>query len=237
MESSPIPAVLLEELRSLGTCTVANAIEQLGVRLFNEGFTNSSLRSQTPALPPVAAYAVPVRIRCSSPPPVGPSYIESTQWWDYIRSFPQPRFVVIEDVDPFPGTGALVGQIHAAILKALGCVAVATNGGVRDLPSVAATGFALFAGNLAVSHTYAHIVEIGSPVKIAGLAIAPGDLLLGDLHGLLSIPITRSAEIISIARQLIDRERQLLSLCSAGAFPLEQARELIRGFRTHPLPH
>jgi regulator of RNase E activity RraA len=215
----------------------ANAIEQLGIRLFNEGFTNASVRSQTPALPPVLGYAVTVKIRCSSPPPIGPAYIESTQWWDYIRSIPQPRLVVIEDVDPFPGTGALVGQVHAAILKSLGCVGVATNGAVRDLPAVAGMGFAMFAGNLGVSHAYAHIVEMGSVVKIGGLAISPGDLIHGDLHGLLSIPKERSAEVISIAQQLLDRERQLLNLCGAGASPLEEVRELIRGFRVHPLQH
>src|SRR5208282_3770817 len=53
-----------------------------------------------------------------------------------------------------PGRGAFVGDMHAAILKALGCVGYLTNGAVRELPSVRTMGVQLFAGSVAVSHAY-----------------------------------------------------------------------------------
>lgn len=229
-----IPSELLAELRSFSTCAVANAIEHLRVRLFNEGFTDGSIRCCTPVSTSVLGYAVTVKIRCSSPP-TGPAYIEQTQWWDHILSLPQPRFVIIQDVDPSPGTGALIGQVHSAILRALGCVGAATNGAVRDVPAVSASGFSLFAGSLSVSHAYSHIVEMGSPVEIGGLKINHGDLIQGDCHGLLSIPQDRAAEITPIARKMLEREQRLFGLCQADIFSIDQLRDAIRDFRTHPL--
>ena len=81
---------------------------------------------------------------------------------------------MVEDADEHPGVGAFVGEVHANILKALGCVAYVTNGSVRDVPRVAATGFQLFASHLAVSHAYVHIVEFGQPVTVGGLVVNPG---------------------------------------------------------------
>ena len=50
-------------------------------------------------------------------------------------------------------------------------------------------GFQLFAGSVSVSHSYAHIIEFGEPVEIGGLKIQSGDLMHGDRHGVLTIPL------------------------------------------------
>ena len=89
----------LAALAALDTCTVANAIETFGVRLRNEGYADSSIRSIFPSLPPMVGYAATVRIRCSNPPLRGQAYVERTDWWNYLLSLPAPRVVAIEDVD------------------------------------------------------------------------------------------------------------------------------------------
>lgn len=221
---------LLEELRGLPSCAVANAIERLKVRLRNEGFTNDVIR-RFAGEGPTVGHAVTVRIRCSAPPVEGQDYLESTQWWNYILSVPEPRLVLIQDVDPFPGTGALVGEVHANILRALGCVGVVTNGAIRDLLALEKMGFHAFAQRLAVSHAYSHIVEMGGPVEIAGLKVASGDLLHGDVHGLISIPSEIAAEIPAVAAKLGEREKKILELCEPGRFSVETLREAIRAFR------
>ena len=111
------------------------------------------------------------------------------------RRFPKPRVIVLQDADHEPGLGAFVGEIHATIGLALNCVGCVTNGAVRDLPAVEATGFQLFARHVSVSHAYAHITEFGEPVEIDGLKISSGDLLFGDLHGVLSIPLSIAAQV------------------------------------------
>src|SRR5215469_6737090 len=138
----------LEKLRRFDTCTLCNAIERLNLRPRNEGFIVGTIHCRYPQLPPVTGYAVTGKMRSSMPPVRGGRYYEDTEWWRYLETVPAPRIVVIEDIDPVPGTGALFGEVHARICRALGCVAYVTNGAVRDLPEIEASGFQLFAGSV-----------------------------------------------------------------------------------------
>jgi regulator of RNase E activity RraA len=174
-------------------------------------------------------YAVPIKIRCSSPPSKGHAYLDRTDWWKYILTLPEPRVVAIQDADDQPGTGAFLGEVHSSILLALGCVGAVTNGAVRDLSAVESMRFQLFAGNAAVSHAYSHIVEIGSEVQIGGLKIKPGELLHGDRHGILSIPIGLAAEIPAVANNILEQERKLIALCRSRDFTLEQLSAAVKG--------
>jgi 4-hydroxy-4-methyl-2-oxoglutarate aldolase len=208
----------LEALRRLDTCAVSNAIDTFELRLRNEGYADSNIRCFFPYLRSMAGYAVTVKIRCSTLPPTGHHYIDRTDWWTRVLACPEPRIVVIEDVDNPPGAGAFLGEVHAQILRALGCVGAVTNGAVRDLPAVANIPFHFFAGSVAVSHAYAHIVEIGSGATIGGLKVSEGDLLHGDQHGLLSIPKKIAACIPAVAAKTAESERKLIALCRSGGF-------------------
>jgi 4-hydroxy-4-methyl-2-oxoglutarate aldolase len=89
-------------------------------------------------------------------------------------------------------------------------------------------GFAVFAGNVAVSHAFAHLVEFGHPVEIAGLRIAPGDLLAGDRHGLLSVPPELVPDLPARAAALLAEEKKILDFCRSPEFGLEKLRALVR---------
>ncbi len=217
-----------EALRRLDTCTVANAIETFGLRLRNEGFVDASVRCLFPRLAHMLGYAVTAQIRCSGPPPEGHAYLDRTDWWYHILSVPPPRVVVIEDVDAKPGTGALLGEVHANILIALECVGAVTNGGVRDLPAVEAAGFQFFARNPVVSHSYVHITQIGGMVEIGGMKVQPGDLIHGDCHGVLSVPNEIAPQIPAIAARLMERDRKLIGLCRASDFDLEKLQRAVK---------
>ncbi len=137
MNVEPLMPLQLEQLRSLSTCVVASAIETFGVRLRNKGFSDSRLHCIFEDLPTTVGYAATARIRSADPPMEGHSYYDRGAWWDSLLKIPAPRVVIIEDVDSKPGLGAFIGEVHANILLALGCVAVVTNGAVRDLPDFA----------------------------------------------------------------------------------------------------
>lgn len=185
---SLIRAEEFEALRRLDTCTVSNAIETFEVRLRNAGFADARIRCMFEDFPPMVGYAATARLRSGEPPVAGRAFRDRTDWWNSILEIPSPRIVVLEDLDKPPGLGAFIGDMHAAILKALGCVGYVTDGAVRELPRVREMGLQLFAGSVAVSHAYAHISDFGSVVKVAGLEVHPGDLLHGDRHGLLTVP-------------------------------------------------
>ncbi len=189
---------------------------------------NGSVRCMFPHLPPRVGYAVTARIRSSSTPVAGRLYYDRADWWSYVLTIPPPRFIVAEDVDHKPGFGALFGEVHANISRALHCLAYLTNGSVRDLPGIEAAGFQVFAASISVSHAYAHVVEFGEPVEIGGLRIAPGDLLHGDQHGVLSIPISIAPEIPRKAAEMLETERELIEFCHSKTFSFQKLTEKIQ---------
>ncbi len=225
--STRLSAADFDRLRKLDTCTVSNAIERLGVRLRDEGFASSAVRCQFPQLGPMLGYAVTARARSSQPPIKIRWYHERMDWWNYIAGMPEPRVMVVQDIDETPGFGALVGAVHSAIALALNCAGHVTNGAVRDLSKVESMGFHLFAGGVAVSHAYAHIVDFGGPVEIAGLKISPGDLIQGDRHGIQTIPLPIAPQIPDLAQAVLDQEREILDFCASPQFSLQGLSEIL----------
>jgi regulator of RNase E activity RraA len=228
MKADTLPSALLEKLRALDACTVANAIETFDVRMRNTGFAGSGIRCIFEEFPPMVGYAATARIRTSEPPMEGHSYHERTDWWDHILSIPAPRIIVVQDIDDNPGLGSFVGEVHANIFLALGCVGLVTNGAVRDLPAVGAAGFPLFAGCVSVSHAYAHIFDFGGTVDVGRMKVQPGDLIHGDRHGVQTIPRSIADRIPSVAERLLEKERQLIALCRSKNFSLEGLREGVK---------
>jgi regulator of RNase E activity RraA len=219
---------LVDRYRRLDGASVSNAIETFELRLRNEGFADGRLRCLFPKLPAVIGHAVTARIRCSAPPPVGHSYHDRTDWWNFIAGVPAPRIVVVQDVDEKPGLGAFVGDVHAEILKALGCVAFVTSGSVRDLEEVQQIGLQLFASGVAVSHAYAHLVDFGEPVEVGGLAVATGDIVFGDCGGLVAVPSSIVADVPAAVEQIRVKEERIIALCRSSAFSIDGLRALVR---------
>jgi regulator of RNase E activity RraA len=224
MRAEGLPAAVLENLRAIDSCTVANAIETFDVRLRNTGFADSRIRCIFTEFPPMIGYAATARIRTSEPPMEGHSYHERTDWWEHVLSIPKPRVIVVQDIDDHPGRGSFVGEVHANIFLALGCVGLVTNGAVRDLPPVRATKFHLFAGCISVSHAYAHIFDFGGVVEVGGLRIQPGDLIHGDRHGVQTVPQEIADKIPAAAKQILEKEQALIALCHSPNFTIDKLR-------------
>lgn len=217
----------LAALRRLDTCTVANAIETFSVRLRNTGFAESRIRCMFGDRPPLVGYAATARMRSGEPPVLGGAYHDRTALWRSILQVPPPRIVVFEDLDVPPGIGAFLGDVHASILMALGCVGYVTNGAVRELPQVHELGLQLFAGNVAVSHAYAHVFDLGATVRLGSMEVHQGDLLHGDQHGLLSVPKAIAREIPAVASALHERDQKIIAFCRSDEFSLEKLQSVI----------
>ena len=210
---NPLTTEQVQQLKTFETCLIADAIESFGVRLRNEGFATAGFRCLFKSFPPLVGYAATCKVRSADPPIVGSRYDERTDWWKDIGGIPAPRVVVMQDVDDPPGTGAFFGKVHAHILMALGCVGVITNGAARELPGIEASGFQVFAGRIAISRAYIHVVEYGRPVEIGGLTIHPGDLIHGDRHGILTVPPELAPKLPAVARVIREKKDQLIDLC------------------------
>jgi 4-hydroxy-4-methyl-2-oxoglutarate aldolase len=218
----------LDALRQFDTCMVANAIETFNVRLHNTGFTNASIRCMFKDAPPMVGYAATGRLRSGEPPMVGNTFHDRADFWNSILQIPSPRILVLEDKDNPAGRGAFVGDMHAAILKALGCIGYVTNGAVRELSAVHAMEIQLFAGNVAVSHAYAHIFDIGAPISVGGMEVHPGDLLHGDRHGVLTIPAEIAGAIPAVAAEIQKEEQHVINFCRSSAFSVAKLTEVMK---------
>jgi 4-hydroxy-4-methyl-2-oxoglutarate aldolase len=221
----------LQALRRINSCAVANAIETFGVRLRNTGFTDSSISCVYDNLPPMVGYAATLRIRTSEPPMEGDSYFYRLDWLEHLLSLPKPRVLVIQDLDPEPGLGAFIGDVHANILAALGCVGVVTNGAVRNVDEIRPLKFQRFAGSLSVSHAFAHVLDFGKPLAVTRMEVRPGELIHGDVHGVQTIPAEVASKVAAVAAEMMQQEQDVIDLSRSADFTIEKLRAEIDALR------
>lgn len=221
---------LLQRLAQIDTPTLCNAIEVLADQPFTVGYTGYGLRClSTPRR--LAGYAATVKLTTARPPRKASPPVSMAQYLDHLASVPTPRLAILCDVDDPPGRAAAFGDVMANYHRAMGCVAMVTNGAVRDLEGIEAAGVACYGAGLIPSHGYFHFLATGEPVCIAGLEIHQGDLLVGDEHGLVRVPPEIAAEIPAVCEQIRRREETLISYCRSPQFTPAGYADLTR---VHP---
>jgi 4-hydroxy-4-methyl-2-oxoglutarate aldolase len=186
-----------------------------------------------PELEPMIGYAVTAIISANSPEG---RRIQPPQWWEEILKIPEPRVAVIHDINN-PVMGSFWGEVNANIHKALGCVGTVTDGSVRDLDEVREMGFHFFSSCVSVSHAYVHLVEVSIPVKVGGLVVRPGDLIQGDKHGVISIPMEIARDVSKAAQLVEDWERRVINFCKSSEFTVEGLKERYQSPRPTWPPH
>lgn len=223
--ADPLTEQQLAELRKWPSPAIANAIETFDVRSRNSGFMGPEIVCRFPELPPIVGYAATGKIRASIPAPQDPETAGREQWYAHIESLPEPRIIVLQDMDQ-PPRGSFWGEVNGNIHFALGAVGVITDGGVRDLDEVRELGFQFLAKELLVSHAYVHLAEVGGPVTVGGLTVQPGALLHADQHGVIEIPHDIAAEVAAAAQAVEDRERVVINYAKSDEFTSKGLLEL-----------
>jgi regulator of RNase E activity RraA len=213
----------LEALRRLSTPTVSNAIELFDLRPRNEGYLSPEIRCLFPEMGVMVGYAVTARFGAAKPATHRVLRYES---WKHLLSQPAPRVLVLQDMDQPTGIGAFVGEVMGTLYQRLGCVGAVTNGVVRDLDEVRALGFHFFAAGVGVSHAYVHLLEFGQPVQVGGATVRTGDLLHGDKHGVLTVPLEIVADLPRAAEQVAEREQRMMNHIKSSEFSLEKLKRL-----------
>jgi len=185
-----------------------------------------NIRCMFPDMGNMIGYAVTAVMTANSPPSSHMN-VPRPEWFDEILKIPGPRIVVIKDLDYPDPVGSFWGEVQSNIHRALGCVGTVTDGGVRDLDEMQAVGFYAFASEVLVSHAYVHLVDIGVPVNVGGLTVTPGDIVMGDKHGVIGIPKEIAAEIPAAVEMVEQRERKIIDLCNAPDFTVDKLKDLI----------
>lgn len=180
-------ADLIATLRKYRTPIVYDAIERFGVRPKSAGYTDSTIRAILPEQGAFCGHACTGRILAETERTPASAHVQWRDVWTYVAGALGPKIMVAQDVDS-PPRGCAWGDVSAATFLRLGCAAIVTSGYVRDIREAGAIGFGLFAAGAIVGHASVRFIEIGAPVKVAGLVVAPGDLVHVDEHGMTIIP-------------------------------------------------
>ena len=85
---------------------------------------------------------------------------------------------------------ASAGDLYCGRLKARGCAGIVTDGGLRDTEGVAKTGLPAYHQRPSsppspIAH---HPLELQVPIGCGGVAVYPGDIIVGDRDGVVVIP-------------------------------------------------
>jgi len=173
----------------------------------------------------MVGYARTARIRAQHPPTTP---VDNLGYYQYIAEGGEiPSVVVVEDIDPIPGFGALWGEVNTNVHFGLGCLGVVTNGSIRDLPD-AQPKFQMLAGMVNPSHAYVHVVDWGNPVTVHGMEVSEHDLIHADLHGAVVIPAATIDDVLTEAARIIKRERVLISAAQQDGFNIESIKAAYR---------
>jgi regulator of RNase E activity RraA len=230
MSDAPLAAEVLARLRQITSPTICNAIETFKVRDQAAGFMGPEIKCIFPQMGTLVGYACTALIGARTP--AGRSRVGMTELWEHIASVPAPRVLVVQDLDYPRPVGSFWGEVNANICRAQGVIGTITDGGVRDLDEVEKLGFFYFASTLLVSHANVHLIDVGGPVEVGGLRVAPGDLLHGDKHGVTGIPLDVAAQIPDAARRIEDGERKIIAFCQSPDFTPEKLMAMFRaGYR------
>jgi regulator of RNase E activity RraA len=86
----------------------------------------------------------------------------------------------------------------------------------------------MFAGNVSVSHAYAHVFDFGGTVEIGGLKVKPGDLIHGDRHGVQTIPLEIADRVPAVAHDILQQRERLIGLCRAPNFTPKEFHKAVQ---------
>ena len=226
--SMRLTAEQLEELRSMDSPTVANAIEVFKIRDDTEGYMGMDISCLTPEFGVMLGYAVTVTAD-SATPGRARNRQGHVKVFDAIAASPKPAVLVVQDVGPKRTHACFLGDVIATLSRRLGAIGIVTNGGVRDLDGVRPLGFHVFAAGLVVAHGTFNFVDAGLAVELSGVRVQPGDLIHGDASGVTTVPLQIADKVYGECLKLREREAALRDYAHNRDFSLEALKAKLLG--------
>lgn len=201
MTLHPTTHATLAALKTVSTATLTSL-------LFKRGFRNVFIQGARPLKPGQRLAGPAYTLR----------YIPSREDLDGIEAFRDPRHpqrVAVEEIPPGAvlvmdcrgdASAASAGSILAARMQVRGAAGIVTDGGLRDAAGIAALEMpAWCAGPSAPTNLIRHhALDINAPIGCGGVAVYPGDIMVGDDDGVVCIPLHLADEV---ARDAVEMER------------------------------
>jgi 4-hydroxy-4-methyl-2-oxoglutarate aldolase len=124
--------------------------------------------------------------------------------------------VIVVDAGGFPDM-AILGELLCLVCKTKGVEGIVLDGGVRDIEGIRELGFAVFAkGIVPVGPLKDSPGSINVPIHCGGVPVIPGDLVVGDMDGVVVVPQARIEEVLEKARSIQEKERKIRERIEEG---------------------
>jgi regulator of RNase E activity RraA len=115
-------------------------------------------------------------------------------------------------------TGALWGELLSTASRARGAVGVVLDGLTRDAARILAMDFPVFAAGFSPLDSRGRIdgVTHGQPIRIGSCVVRPGDLIFGDVDGLVVVPRELAETALARALEKVSGENTVRAELARG---------------------
>ena len=115
------------------------------------------------------------------------------------------------------------GSIAAYCAKKQGIVGCITDGASRDVDGMHEDGFPIYGRGTVTTSVRDRTGFVGYqvPVRIGGVDVNPGDIVMADVNGVVVIPADRLDEALKMAHFFREMERRVKAAVDAGGSPVE----------------
>ncbi len=156
---------------------------------------------------------------------------KTTLWEEIEQVDPRPYELELKAVDECQTDDVLIaaasgsmrsgiwGELLSTAARNRGCAGVIVDGAVRDVARMNEMGFLVLARGTCPldSLNRQRVTDVDVAVEVGGVIIQPGDLVLGDLDGVVVVPRTVEAEAIEAAWKKVTAENQVRDEIRAGS--------------------
>lgn len=129
----------------------------------------------------------------------------------------QPGDVLVID-SRNDAAAASAGNILVTRLLARGARGIVTDGALRDGSEIAELPLPAYAREIVATTriSFHHVADLQVPIGCAGIAVYPGDVIVGDADGLTLVPAHLAEELAEVCLEQDDIENYLAMRIAAG---------------------
>ncbi|MFC0266785.1 RraA family protein [Kushneria aurantia] len=114
-------------------------------------------------------------------------------------------------------TNALMGELMLAHAVKRGVAGFVLYGAIRDIDGFLEVNLPTYAAGVTHRGPYKHGPgEINTPINLGGMVVEPGDLVVGDSDGVLTVPFDGLREILEAARAKQAAEEKQMAAIKEG---------------------